>query len=214
MATYAQGVNGAFRGKAGSVVGSNWRSIGYLRGLARFKSKSNSPKQAAQRARFGMAVSFLRPMKNVLNLGFRDKKSNKSTGYNQGMQRFMKNAIIGEYPDLQINYSGIEVSSGGLGKLLGLSASSNTPNTVSMSWMDNSLLSGDTHGDDEVIVLLYDETEDTFATFKNVLRQDEAAELELPALFSGHTIHVYAFAMDRDGLDASNSQYAGEITLA
>ncbi|WP_157258045.1 DUF6266 family protein [Pedobacter ginsenosidimutans] len=33
MATYSKGANGAFPGKVGSIIGSNWRSIDYLKGL-------------------------------------------------------------------------------------------------------------------------------------------------------------------------------------
>ncbi|HWV72963.1 MAG TPA: DUF6266 family protein [Pseudosphingobacterium sp.] len=214
MATYSQGANGAFSGKAGSVVGSNWRSIGYLRGLARFKTKSNSPKQAAQRARFGMAVTFLRPMKNILNIGFHDRRSNKSTGYNQGMQSFMRHAITGEYPDFEIDFSKIEVSKGGLEKLLGLSVVSDQANTLSITWQDTSETSDNAYLDDQVFVLIYNQTEDIFTTYKNAQRQDAGIELELPEMFSGNEFHVYVFVLDRDGRDASNSQYGGVTVLS
>lgn len=213
MATYKQGVNGVFSGKAGSVIGSNWRSIGYLRGLARFKSKSNSPKQAAQRARFGMAVSFLRPMKTVLNIGFNDKGNNRSTGYNQAMRSFMASAVAGEYPDFEIDFSKIVISKGALEKLIGMQVVSSTAGTFSFSWVDTSAVSEMGHVDDQVFILLYNQTEDTFTTFRNALRQEQELTLELPAVFSGNTFHIYAFALDRDGKEASNSQYLGQLEL-
>lgn len=40
MATYSKGTNGAFSGKVGRVIGSNWRSTDYLKGLS--KKSSNS----------------------------------------------------------------------------------------------------------------------------------------------------------------------------
>lgn len=213
MATYEQGANGAFSGKAGSVIGSNWRSIGYLRGLARFKSKSTSPLQAAQRARFGMAVSFLRPMKAILNLGFNDKVRNTSTGYNEGMRSFMKNAIIGEYPALDIDYSKIEISRGDLVKLVGITVAESTPGTLTFSWTDI----GDTeHGysDDKLYLLVYNKTEDIFATYKGAERKDEVMDIVMPPVFSGNEFHLYAFVLHREGKRASSSQYVGTITLA
>ncbi len=213
MATYAQGANGAFSGKAGSVIGSNWRSIGYLRGLARFKSKSNSPLQAAQRARFGMAVSFLRPMKAILNLGFNDKVKKNSTGYNQGMRSFMKNAIIGDYPDLEIDYSKIEVSRGDLMKLIGITVAETTPGTLSVTWTDIGE-SDHGYGDDKLYLLVYNKTEDIFATYMGAEREDGAMDIVMPPAFSGNEFHLYAFVMHREGKRASSSQYVGTITLA
>jgi len=35
MATYSKGANGAFSGKLGRVIGSNWRSTDYLKGLSK-----------------------------------------------------------------------------------------------------------------------------------------------------------------------------------
>jgi len=38
MATYSKGTNGAFSGKVGRVIGSNWRSTDYLKGLSKKSS--------------------------------------------------------------------------------------------------------------------------------------------------------------------------------
>jgi hypothetical protein len=42
MAMYSKGANGAFSGKVGSIIGSNWPSIDYLKGLPKKSSKSIS----------------------------------------------------------------------------------------------------------------------------------------------------------------------------
>ena len=215
MATYHQGANGAFSGKAGSVVGANWRSIGYLRGLARFKTKSNSPKQAAQRMRFGMGVSFLQPMKAVLRAGFNDRKRGRNTGFNQGLQHFLSNAVTGEYPDLEINYAGVALSKGALEKLIGLSLASDDPNTLSLAWMNlHDPQSETAFADDTVITVLYNKTEDLFTTNRSASRQDEGLQLELPPAFSGHEFHVWVFTQHREGVEVSTCQYAGTVVLA
>ncbi len=220
MATYNQGLNGSFSGKAGSVVGSNWRSIGYIRGLARFKTKSNSPKQAAQRLRFGMAVSFMRPMKSILRIGFMDRVRNRNTGFNQGIRQFITKAVVGDYPEFEIDHSQVAISSGGLEKLIGLALASEQPNTLTLDWVDHTPPPDPTqtdrgvHHDDRVFVLLYNRTEDTYTTNSSAIRQDEGLQLELPAVFAGHELHVWVFAQHRDGIDVSNSQYAGTVVLA
>ena len=213
MATYNQGINGSFSGKAGSVIGSNWRSIGYMRGLPRFKTKSNSPLQMAQRARFGMAVSFLQPMKDLLNIGFNDKLKGKSTGYNQAMRNFMSNAIIGEYPSYEIEFSKVEISRGSLEKLIGIEVDEVTPGTFTFNWVSHS--NGmSAFDDDQLVLLLYNKTEEIFTTYREAVRGDESLELEMPTAFSGNEFHIYVFALTRDGKRASASQYVGNISLS
>jgi|SRR5690606_23128443 len=220
MATYNQGLNGSFSGKAGSVVGANWRSIGYIRGLARFKNNSNSPKQAAQRLRFGMAVSFMRPMKSILRIGFTDRVRNRSTAFNQGIRHFVNKAVVGEYPDFSIDYSQVAISDGGMGKLVGLALTSDLPNTLRLQWSDHaqpvdpSQTEAGAHHDDRVYVLIYNRTEDIYTTHSSAIRQDEELQLELPAAFAGHEMHVWAFVQHREGTDVSPSQYAGSVVLA
>ena len=220
MATYNQGLNGSFSGKAGSVVGANWRSIGYIRGLSRFKNKSNSPKQAAQRLRFGMAVSFMRPMKSILRIGFTDRVRNRNTGFNQGIRHFIANAIVGEYPDFGIDYAQVAISSGGMEKLMGLTVVSDQPNRITFGWADHTpppdplVPDPGVHHDDRVFVLLYNRTEDVYTTNTSAIRADEGLDLELPAVFAGHELHAWVFAQHRDGTDVSISQYAGTVMLA
>ncbi|RQP15263.1 MAG: hypothetical protein EAS52_15690 [Parapedobacter sp.] len=215
MATYQQGANGAFSGKAGSVVGSNWRSIGYLRGLARFKSKSNSPKQAAQRMRFGMGVSFLQPMKSLLRIGFNDRVRGRNTGFNQGLRHFVSNAVAGEYPDLEIDYSQVALSKGAQEKLIGLTLASDAPNTLTLAWANLHDPNSETSFPDDVVtVLLYNKTEDLFTTNRSASRQSEGLQLELPPAFSGHEFHVWVFTQHREGFEVSTSQYAGTVVLA
>ena len=59
MAQFNQGVNGAFSGKVGSVIGSNWRDIDYMRGLPKKTSKEPTAKQLGVRARFTVLSQFL-----------------------------------------------------------------------------------------------------------------------------------------------------------
>lgn len=39
MGTIRQGANGSFRGKAGSVIGSSWKGIDYIKGLPKSGQK-------------------------------------------------------------------------------------------------------------------------------------------------------------------------------
>jgi len=221
MAIFKKGINGAFSGTIGSTVGSSWRGINYMRSLPKPSKKPATPRQLAQQAKFALAVSFLQPMKWLLNVGFNDKLRGKNTGYNRGFQLFMAQAITGDYPDFEIDFEKVALSHGSMDKLIGLTLSSDAANTLSLTWVDFSDEPTDgeeeeksSYHDDQVYVLLYNRTEQLFTTNRKAIRQDEGLQLELPAIFAGHEFHVWVFARHREHSGQSSSQYAGTVVLA
>src|SRR5690606_20643136 len=113
MGIYVKGLLGAFSGKVGSVVGSNWRSIDYLRSLPKPSSKPATAKQKAQRAKFALAIEFLSPMRDIINIGFNDKSQTKMTAFNNATNDLLFR-IEGEYPDFTIPYPKVRFSTGSL----------------------------------------------------------------------------------------------------
>lgn len=212
MARYTKGALGAFSGKLGNVVGSNWRSIDYLRSLPKPSRKPASPLQLAQRMRFSIAVGFLQPIKDILNIGFSDASLSRTTGYNQGVKSMLKNAVVGEYPDFDIDFQGVELSRGSLAGLVNLSIAEDEPYTLSVSWTSlinrfNSFL------DDDVLVLLYNKTKKLFTVYEDVTRGEEEVRIELSESFKDDELVCWTFLVKRDGDTTSNSQYAGMIVV-
>ena len=52
MGKIKQGILGGFKGKVGTVVGSSWNGISYMRGIAQSVRNANTPAQQKQRAFF------------------------------------------------------------------------------------------------------------------------------------------------------------------
>ena len=220
MAVFRKGINGAFSGTIGNTVGASWRQIDYMRSLPKPSKKPATPRQLAQRAKFALAIAFLQPMKWLLNIGYNDKNRGRSTGYNIALQQFITKAIIGDYPDFEIDFSSISISNGNMDKLLGATVVSDAANTLSLAWMDLSAEPVEedeeqgSYADDQVYVLLYNVNEQLFTTNRTATRQEEALELQLPSIFAGHEFHVWAFVRRRDGARRSPSQYVGSVVLA
>lgn len=82
MGRLNQGPNGSFSGKAGSLIGSSWKGIFYIKGLQKKSLKPRSPRQIEYQDRFAFAVKFLHPIKNILNMGFSKVNPKRATGYN------------------------------------------------------------------------------------------------------------------------------------
>lgn len=212
MARYTKGALGAFSGKLGNVVGSNWRSIDYLRSLPRASKKPATLLQLAQRLKFGMAVSFLQPIKDVLNIGFSDATLGKSTGYNEAVKSMLTNAIVGEYPDFEIDFGGIELSKGSLAGLINLAVEEVEPNTLSVSWV-SMINRFNSFADDDVLVLLYNKTKKLFTIYEDVTRGEEEIRIDFPDVFGGDELVCWTFLVKRDGDTTSSSQYVGTIVL-
>lgn len=70
MARIANGILGGFSGKVGTVVGSSWNSINYMRSLAASYRDAKSETQVCQRGKFTQAVRFLKAMPKFIRVGF------------------------------------------------------------------------------------------------------------------------------------------------
>jgi len=111
MAEFRHGVNGAFSGKVGSVIGSNWRDIDYMRGLPKKSSKEPTAKQLGVRARFTLVSQFLLLIKDAVDRGYSKQYSGKATAFNLAV-RANQEALIGTDLDPQLDYAKIIISKG------------------------------------------------------------------------------------------------------
>lgn len=73
MGRYKDGINGAFKGKVGSVVGCSWKGINYMRSLPKTRTSTVlSEAEQANRQKFTIAHAWLKPLKDVIRLGFKN----------------------------------------------------------------------------------------------------------------------------------------------
>lgn len=212
MARFIKGIHGSYQGKVGSIVGSSWRGIDYVRSLPKKSSKAASEDQMAQRMKFGMTTSFLKSIKDVLMLGFSDSKQRNKTGYNVAFQQFINNSFVGSYPNFTIDYAAVKIASGGLASLVGLQTVEAFPKVLSLSWdpIGNRFNAFD---DDQVLVLLYDQADNLFFAYEGATRLDKTMDITLPDSYTGKTIVGWTFNIHRDGVTTSGSQYLGEFVL-
>jgi len=211
MATYSKGANGAFSGKVGSVIGSNWRNVDYLRGLPKKSSKPSTEPQLAQRTKFALAAQYLSPIKDVLNTGFKDKQLNKITGYNAAVKIFLNQAVTGDYPDFQIDFSKVVLSKGSLSVMHGLSAGLQGADLL-LNWQ--SILNRyNAFADDVLTVVLFNATKNMYLVYEEAQRAALTYTAVIGTNFSGDVFHVWGFAVNRDATGVANSQYLGTYTI-
>lgn len=213
MARFLKGIHGSYSGKVGNVIGSNWRHVNYVRSLPRPSNKPATELQLAQREKFSMAMAFLNPLKDLLNIGYSDTTQTRATGYNQAMRETLKYGIKGTYPALEIDYAQIRISRGSLANLAEVQWNKIDDQTLKVSWeQPRSRFMG--NGDDSVILLVYNIDKKTFDVLEENQREDQSLEINFPAHYSGDTVVGWIFTGHRDGIKTSNSHYLGEIALS
>ena len=213
MGIIRNGVNGGFSGKAGSVIGSSWNKVSYIKGLSKLSTKPASLKQLDQRVRFGTVLAFMGPIKDILIMGYKGQTAGRATGFNMGIQHALMNAVIGIYPDYEIDYSLIQISKGTLQQPSSMVLSSIVTENLEVAWSPqvNTL---NAFADDVLVALIYNPTQKFFLSYTDVgLRADGTATLTIPSDFSGQTVHAYFFYVMRDGTRQSISAYAAPVEI-
>ena len=125
MAKYRKGILGPVRGTVGTVVGSSWRSIDYLRSRPSGYRDRKSDAQKAQRDLFKKHAAMARGMLTAARIGLRSLAA-RTTEYNVLMRRLHQ---AGEH------YEQLRISSGVHPALEGLTATHDaTAGRVTVRW--------------------------------------------------------------------------------
>lgn len=208
MGLYVKGVLGSFSGKVGTVVGANWRSINYLRSLPKPSKKPATEKQLAHRAKFALAINFLSPLRELINIGYNDSGQQKETGFNRATSHVIS-LVEGDFPDFSIPYEEVVLSNGSLQPVratVDLDAGG-----ASISWTTGSKSLG-ANPDDVVNMVFYDTETDDFFIFQDATRAEGSYVLAEEDLPTG-AYHLWVFATSADNSKRSKSIYVGNVSI-
>lgn len=212
MAIFLNGILGGFSGKVGTVIGSSWKGIDYMRSRATSYSNARTEAQLDQRARFSVMGKFLRPLIPFLRIGFKNQAI-KMSGFNAAMSYNLENAITGVYPAYEINYAQVLVSQGMLAEAFNPAAVSTTAGEIAFSWEDNSE-NGDALATDKVVLVVYNPAKKRAITLRGGnTRLSGNQIINVPASFSGDEVQCYISFQNANGSEMSNSQFVNELTV-
>jgi len=209
MGIINKGVNGPFRGKAGSVIGSGWKKIDYIKGRPRPYKNRNTPSEAQvlHRKKFTLLNKFLVPTEKMLNIGFSHFTS-KSTSHNAAFKHNFPHAfLLNEGGELTLNYPALQFSRGSLFSA-GAEKVELLNNRIRISWNTKTYgLSGEL--DDEIHVLAYYENLDIWDTDEDVaLRYQGETYVEIDDdAKPGELIHIWLFFSDSEHKRVSPTTY-------
>jgi hypothetical protein len=205
------GINGAFSGKVGAVVGYMWMGKAVMRGLPSKNSTPPTEKQLAQRAKFAMMREFLIQLKGVLNISF-GITAFQMTGFSKGFSYNLKNAVTGIYPDLAINYSMVSLGRGDLPNIASAEVVSVEPGQVQFTWADNSGL-GQALASDKAFVAVYSSDTGKWKYALNAADRSSGSFTIDSSVFSGKPVHTYIGFISATGKDVTDTLYTGLVNV-
>ena len=210
MGKINQGILGGFSGKVGTVVGGSWKGINYMRVHTK-PTNPNSDKQVNQRTKFTLVLSFLKPLTPFLRVGYKLFTA-KQTAFNAAMSQVLLNAVVGESPNVELDFSKIQVSRGTLTPVLGGSVAYEN-GSVAISWADNTG-SGNATATDKALVVVYNAIKGEAVTETAGAARSEALQtIALPAEWIGDTLQIYLGFVTADSKDVANSTYLGTVEV-
>jgi hypothetical protein len=86
-------------------------------GLRKYNGSPRVPNTLSQRqvkSSFAVAVAAVKPLVPAVRLGFAHATGGTMSGYNACVRYTVKNAVIGDYPDYEIDYEKLKISIGNL----------------------------------------------------------------------------------------------------
>jgi hypothetical protein len=213
MGVIKMGVLSPVSGKVGPVIGSKWKNVQYLRGLATSYKDANTEKQKSQRTLFKSVISFLQPIKGYLKVAYKSIETNM-TAYNTASKRILNSCVATDDDGAHIDYSKVLVSTGNQPMLNEVTVTCSS-GKLKFTWSDESeYFEEEISPEDHVMPLAYNITKQqaTYLT-KKFTRKEQIGEVKLPNSWTGDRIVVYVGTRDQESGVASNSVYLGEFVV-
>jgi len=212
MAKWVNGILGALLGKIGTIVGSSWKNIYYVKGIPK-KSNKKTQAQVDVRYKFKMVNSLLKQVNDLINLGFKSVVG--QTPINAAVSYALENAVIGVSPDFTVDFTRLRFSQGPLKEAISPLAAASAPLKVVFTWKNyGTNVPGKSKPTDVVNLLVYNVTKGLFLEgYGAGVRSAETANLVVPPGFADDELCCYISFASTDGKAVSNSVYAGTITV-
>lgn len=195
MGTIKQGILGGFNGKVGTVIGSSWKGITYMRGRAQHVKNPRTAGQVYSRTAFKAVSAALSPIASTLRLTFA-KSAGKMSAFNKAVSENYKKAIVDQDGTPVVDYSKLILSKGTLHPFDYLNINDMSENGhYYLSTVNNDNSQVDYEG---LIFFIYDPTESSWFTgvIKQHFHTGETLEFTGVPLYGDQEYLAFACAYD------------------
>lgn len=205
MATFKEGINGPFKGKVGSVIGSSWRKIPYMKGMRGITSRKPAPttKQAAQHVKFRLLNRFFTPVARLLEVGF-GAYTSRATGKNVAFSYNYDHAFLEDGDQIRLNYPALKFSHGSL-YTAGAEEAVATEDGIRVQWDPKTYGVGGAM-DDVAYAIVYSVSSNIFLD-ETALRHEGSVFVPFEEPSRGNEVHVWLFFSDSKEKQVSRTEY-------
>ncbi|HWW42244.1 DUF6266 family protein [Pedobacter sp.] len=211
MARLINGILGAFSGVIGTVEGYMLKGALIIRSRKRKPTKAPSLKQLSCRMKLKLVNELLSSCTDFVKVGFAwSAKDKRYSAYNAAVAHQVKHALIGTYPNLEIEYSQVRLTEGPLSNQ-GINPSVvRLGNELKFSWTPDLTYP---HGTDHVMLLAYvPRLHRSVYNLCGAKRNTGYEVLLLPTEFTGAgEIETYLSFITENGMACTDSLYLGKL---
>jgi hypothetical protein len=209
MAIYKNGINGAFSGKLGTVVGATWKGQPYMRTLPSKRKGPASEAAIASRNKFAMAHNWLKPVLPFVREGFKGYSAT-TEGFLAAKSYLLRNAFEGSSDKPVINPALVKVSYGDLLLPENITAVKIEDNQIQFTWDTTDLNKNNRF--DQVMMLAYDiENGTAYYQVPGQPRLNGGDVLPISQAPFDRIFHLYVAFVAADRSRQSESLYLGTI---
>lgn len=160
------------------------------------------------RMKFTKARKFLNPVNYILQMGYKSRK-NRKTPIGRAMSVILKSAMIGVYPNIEVDPAKAKLSVG-VKSPLRIYSVERQGAAIGLTWDPIAEKYRRDERDDAVILCAYAIAQELAAINEEAaLRYDGKLQLRLPEGMEELPVHLYLIVHDRDKANFSDSQYLG-----
>jgi hypothetical protein len=204
MGKISQGILGGFRGKVGTVIGSSWKGIDYMRGIPSSIANPQTEGQVTQRNKFGACVALAKSVIDSIIRPIWNKKAVKMSGINLFTKTNLP--VFNELGEI-IDFDNLKFSIGDLPLPSNLVIENNGAGNgaIHVAWTDNSGI-GIAAPTDNIRVLVMCDGELVVLQGLHFPRETAWANFQIPFI-TGQTVHIYVFFENEAKTKYSTSQH-------
>ncbi|WP_294183021.1 DUF6266 family protein [uncultured Sphingobacterium sp.] len=160
------------------------------------------------RMKFTKARKFLNPVNYILQMGYASRK-NKKSAIGRAMSAILQNAMVGTYPNIEVDPAKAKLSAG-TKSALNVNSIERKGADIALTWDPMADWIRRNEWDDGIILCAYAVAQELAAINEEAaLRQDGKLQLRLPEGMETLSVHLYLIVHDREKASFSDSQYLG-----
>lgn len=203
MARVIGGINGAFSGKVGTVVGYTRNGVGIMRSLPRKSSKAPSQKQLDNQQKMRAAQAWLKYLITYVRVGFKNY-SQKQHAFGSALSYLKLNAIK---EDFTVDPAKVLISSGELKEPVSAAVSNPKPGILKFTWKPVP------HDKDHAIVVAHHPGSDVHFGDVSGAKRSTGKHIQEYEGLKGVEVEVYLGFVSEERERCCNSVYLGRVKL-